>query len=279
MEKIMTKEVETSLIVPQIWSEKWYDTLLAELPFASLISTDYEGEIAAVGDTVKISTMSEFSDAEIVGEADRSDTDLVSLSQQSLLINKMVVKDFMVTNRALLQSLAFVEKMKGMAVYAINKKIQAEIISLIVPSAAAPDHQASYAVGTTLALSDILDAKEALDAQNVPIADRHMILGSAQLNDIFNITQLTSSDFIRDGSPISSGQLPGHIAGFLPGFTTVVGNVAYFFHGSFMTMANQKALGVKEYDQGGTGLRGNRVNTDTLLGIKQLDGLRAYTKS
>jgi len=279
MENIHTKETELSLIVPQMWSEKWYDTLLAELPFAGLIDTQYEGEIQAMGDRVKISTMSEFSEAELVGEADRPDTDLLSVSQQELLINKMVVKDFLVTNRALLQSLPFVEKMKNMAVYAVNKKIQSEIIALIVPSAAAPDHQIAYASGTTLALADILAAKELLDAQNVPTADRHMVLGSAQLNDIFNITQLTSSDFIRDGSPISSGKLPGAIAGFLPDFTTVVGNVAYFFHSSFMTMANQKALMVKEYDQGASGLRGQRVNTDTLLGIKQLDGLRVVTIS
>lgn len=278
-DSIMTKATELSVLVPQVWSQKYYDTLLLELAFGAIISKDYEGEIQALGDRVKISTVPEFSDAEVVGEADRADAGAVTATQQELLINSMIVKDFMVTSRALMQSIPFMEKLKELAVFSINKKIQSLIIALIVPNAAAPDHSIAYDSGTTLSLADLLEAKELLDAQNVPMSDRHLVVGSAQLNDIFNITGFTSSDFVASGAPLSSGQLPAQLLGFMPHFTTAVGNVSYLFHSSFMTMASQKGLSVNEYEQGVNGLRATRVNCDTLIGIKQLDGLRVVSIS
>lgn len=275
---IHTKGTELSVLVPQQWSQKYYDVLLATLAFASVVSRDYEGEIKALGDRVKISTLPEFVDAEIVGEADRVDAVAVTATQQELLINKMIVRDFMVTSQSLMQSIPFMEKMKEYAVYSINKKIEKEIIANIVPNAAAPDHSIAYASGTTLALADLLAAKELLDAQNVPMSDRHIVLGSAQINDVFNINQLVSADYIATaGSPIQSGELQGLLAGFKPAFTTLVGNVAYLFHASFMTMASQKGMTVSEHDQNVNGLRATRVNCDTLMGLKQLDGLRVVS--
>jgi hypothetical protein len=64
MDQIIGTDSAVSLIVPQVWSRRYYDVLLAELPFASLISTDYEGEISNLGDTVKISTVPEFGECE-----------------------------------------------------------------------------------------------------------------------------------------------------------------------------------------------------------------------
>lgn len=278
MDKIITKATEASVLVPQQWSEKYFEVLLAELPFNSLISRDYEGEIQAVGDTVKISTIPEFDDAEVLPEGERSDADAITATQQSLVINQQVVKDFIVTNRAVLQSIPFVEKLKMMAVYAINKKIQALIISLIVPSVS-PDQTIAYTSGTTLALADILNAKELLDAQSVPLANRHAVMGSAQLNDIFNITGFTSSDFVASNAPLLNGQIPSQLVGFAPHFTTLVGNTSTWFHDSFMTIAAQEGMTTKEYDQGAQGLRSSRINNDTLFGIKQLDEKRVVTIS
>lgn len=273
MNEFMKTSNEVSAIVPQQWSSKYYDVLLAELVFESLISRDYEGEIQNVGDTVRIPTIPEFDEAVELGEADAADADSVVATTQSLVINRRVVKDFIVTNKALLQSLPFVEKLKEMAVYAIQKKIQAIIISLTVPSTS-PDHTIPYDSGTTLTLADLLEGKELMDNQNIPMSNRHLVLGSAQLNDVFNITGFTSSDFVASGSPLQSGQLPAQLLGFMPHFTTVVGNVSTMFHPSFMTIAAQQGMSVKEYDLGVDGIRASRVNTDTLIGVKQLDEKR-----
>lgn len=278
-DQVMKASAELSVLVPQIWSRRHYDVLLAELPFNSVISRDYEGEIQNLGDRVKISTFPEFADAGELAEDQKADADAITVTQQELVINKRVFKDFIITNKAMLQSLPAMEKLQELAIYAIQKKIQKLIISLVVPSASAPDHSIAYDSGTTLALADMLEAKELLDAQDVPMANRHMVLGSAQWNDIFNITGFTSSDFLLSGAPLQTGELPAALLGFQPHLTTEVGNVAYFFHSSFMTIAAQQGLSVKEYDLGVEGKRAVRVNIDTLLGIKQLDGLRVVTIS
>lgn len=277
--QVMTAGTELSVIVPEIWSRRYYDVLLADLPFNSIIARDWEGEISNLGDTVKISSFPEFSEGDIIAEDQAADADSVTISQQSLVINKRIVKDFILTNRAMLQSLQAMDKLQEMAVYAVNKKIQTEIIADVVPSASAPDHQISYDAGTTLALADILEAKELLDAQDVPFSDRHTVMGSAQLNDVFNITGFTSSDFLVSGAPVQTGQLPAALLGFMPHFTTVVGNTSYWFHRTFMTMAAQDALNINVYDLGVEGKRAARVNVDTLIGIKQLDDERVVTLS
>jgi hypothetical protein len=265
---------EVSVLVPQKWSEKYYDTLLADLPFNSLISTDYEGEIQGVGDTVKIPTIPEFLEAsELPTEESVNDAEAVTVTSQNLVINKMIVKDFIVTDKSKMQSIAFMDKLEQLAIYSIQKKIQSLIISLTVPSAA-PDHTINSVTLGVYALADILASKELLDNQNVPQANRHKVLGAGPLNDIFNIAGFTSSDFVASGSPLASGQLPAQLVGFMPHFTTVVGSVVYDFHSSYFTMASQKGVEVKEYDLGVIGKRGTRVNCTTLLGMKQLSDKR-----
>lgn len=268
---------EVSVLVPQVWSQRYYDVLLAELPFNAVVSRDYEGEIQALGDTVKISSIPEFDEAVELAEDARNDADAVTATQQSLTINKILAKDFIVTNKAQMQSIPFVDKLRELAVYAIMKKYQALIISLIVPNASTPDHSIAYDSGTTLALADMLEAKELLDAQDVPMQGRHFVVGAAQLNDIFNITGFTSSDFLVSGAPLASGQLPPSLLGFMPHFTSVVGNTSYWFHESFFTVASQRGMNVREYDLGVDGKRAARVNSDVLAGFKQLDGLRVVT--
>lgn len=277
--QIMTAQTELSAIVPEVWSQRFYDVLLNELPFAALISRDYEGEIQALGNIVNIATIPEFSDATELAEDAAGDADAVTIATQQLVINKRIYKDFIVTNTARLQSLPFVDALQEMAVYAVNKKIDAIIASNIIPSASNPDHQIAYDSGTTLQLSDILEAKELLDKANVPMSDRHAVMGPAQANDIFNITGFTSSDFVLAGSPLTTGELSQKLVGFMPHMSNAVGNTSYWFHRSFFAMAVQQGLNIREYDLGGTGLRATRVNVDVLAGFKQLDGKRVVSIS
>lgn len=268
---------ELSVLVPEVWSQKYYDVLLAELPFNSLVSRDWEGEIQGLGDTVNISQFPEFGDAVELPEDARNDAASITVTQLQLVINKRIAQDFIITNQAMLQSLPAMQKLQELAIYSIMKKIQALIISLIVPNSSNPDHSIAYDSGTTLALADALEAKELLDAQDVPMSDRHMVVGSAQLNDLFNITGFMSNDFVNSGGSLQNGQLPPQLLGFNPHFTSLVGNTSYWFHSSFFTMAAQQGMSVSQYDLGVDGKRAMRVNCDTLIGLKQLDGLRVVT--
>jgi len=275
----MRAGTETAAIVPEIWSAKFYDVLLAELPFNESVSREYEGEIQNLGDIVNISSVPEFDEAQNIAEDQRNDAEAVTITGQQLTINKRFAKDFIVTKRSQLQSLPFMDQVRDKAIYSIMKAMQSQIITDTVPSAAAPDHQIAYDSGTTLALADMLEAKELLDAQNVPSMMRKSIVGSAQLNDLFNITSFNSKDFIPAGSPQSSGVFDTPLLGFDVRWTTEVGTTSYFFHPSYMTMAIQDQLSVSVYDLGVDGKRAARVNVDLLAGFKQLDDERVVTIS
>lgn len=277
MDQIHTSASQLSAIVPEVWSQQWYDVLLAELPFNAVVARQYEGEIKALGNTVHINSIPEFGDAEDLAEDGAADADSVTISQVDLVINKQIVKDFIVTDKALLQSLPFMDKLRDLAVYAVNKKVQRYIIEASIPSASGPDHSIAYDSSTTLALADMTEVKELLDNQDVPALGRHCVLGSPQTNDIFNITGFTSRDFLLAGSPLQSGLIPDQLLGFKPHMTTEVGNTSYWFHESFFTMAAQKNLEINQYDLGVTGKRAQRVNVTTLAGFKLLDSLRLVT--
>lgn len=280
-DKVMSTLNETSVLVPEIWSQQFYDTLLAELPFASVVDRSYQGEIQNLGDTVKISTVPEFGEATELAEDGRADADSVTITQQSLVINKRTVKDFIITNKSLLQCIPFVDKLRDLAVYSVMKKIESTIIAASIPSASAPDHQISYDSGTTLALADLLEAKELLDVQDVPMSSRHIVMDAPQYNDIYNITNFTSSDYLTSGSVgvTESGEIPTMLVGFQPHLSTLANAVTYLFHSSYLTVAMQGGMNVNQYDLGVDGVRATRINIDALYGLKLLDDTRIVSIS
>jgi hypothetical protein len=280
--QIMTAGTEAAVLVPEVWSQRFKEVNRAQLPFLDSVSRDYEGEISDMGDTVKISQVPDFSQASLLAEGASGDAEAITVTQQSLVINQRPYKDFIVTKRAQLQSIPFMDKLRESAVYSIQKKMQALIIDAIVPSAATPDHQIAYDSGSTLALADILEAKELLMGANGPAGDQlehQMVVSEAQWNDLYNITGFTSRDFVPAGSPLASGEFAVPLAGFRPRFTSVASNVTYLFHPSFLTLAVQENLNIEVVGMGAEGHRSTRLNVDLLMGVLQLDDQRVVTIS
>ena len=92
------------------------------------------------------------------------------------------------------------------AVAAFNRSIDDEIIAAFLATAyGGVDGSTSYTFDTSgfqiavastgLTLSKLLAAKQKLDAQEVPEEDRHIVIGSKQLQDLLNVTEVKSSDF------------------------------------------------------------------------------------
>lgn len=277
-DQVMTGGTELAELRPEVWSAMFYPTLMEALPFNDSVSREYEGEIRALGNKVNITSFPQFGEAEVILENQRSDAQGVTATGIDLTVNKLVVKDFIVTDVARVQTIDAMNELRDLAFFSILKKMQSIIISTIAPSSSAPDHSISYDSGTTLALADILEGKELLDGSDVEQGNRIMVNGAAQHNDIFNITGLTSRDFV-DGASMQSGALPGQVLGFTPKMTSEAGNTTYLFHPRFMLVAIQQSLGVKAYDQGGQGLRSTRVNTSILFGLVQASNLRVVTLS
>ncbi len=276
-DQVMTAGTELDAIRPEVWSAAWYPTLLEALPMNDSVARTYEGEIRKLGDKVNITSFPQFSEAEVILENQKVDADGITAANTQLTVDKMIVKDFIVTDLAQIQSLDASNALRDLAFFSIMKKMQSILLALVVPSSSSPDHSIAYDSGTTLALADILEAKELLDNADVPDdGTRNMLLGAAQWNDIFNITGLTSRDFVSSGG-MESGSLPARVLGFNPKMTTEAGSTSYFFHPIFLQMAVQRDLQVKVYDQGGQGYRSARVNSTMLMGAVQVSSLRVVT--
>jgi len=275
-DQIMTSDNQLAGIKPELWSAKFFPTLLERLPFNASVARDYENEIQALGDIVNINEFPQFDNAEEILENQRVDADGVTASKTQLVINKQVVKDYILTKKAKIQTIEAGNELRDLAMHAIMKKMQQIIIAEIVPQASG---QIGYDSGTTLALADILEAKELLDGDDVEENGREMIVGSAQSNDLFNITGFTSRDYIPAGSPLTQGAITTPIMGFNFKWTTEVGNVSHFFHPVYMQMAVQQNPDVKVYDLGVDGKRAERVNMDVLFGVKQISNKRVVTAS
>jgi hypothetical protein len=276
-DQVMTKGSELDGITPELWSAKFYPTLLEKFPFNESVSRDWEGEIQALGDIVNINDFPQFDVAQDILEDERADADAITANKQQLTINKQVVKDYILTKRALKQSMDAEAKLRDLALHSIMKRMHQIIVAEVSPSSSAPDHSIAYDSGTTLALADILEAKELLDTQDVEAMGRVAIVGAAQENDLFNITGFTSRDYVPAGSPLSTGSITTPVLGFQLKTTTEVGNTSYWFHPMFLTMAVQQSPDVKVYDLGVDGKRATRVNMDVLFGVKQLSNLRVVT--
>lgn len=278
-DEVMRRATELDALVPEFWSAEFYPTLLENLPFNGSVARDYEGEISDLGDIVNISTFPQFDSAQEILEDERADADSVTPTKTQLVIDKQVVKDYVLTKKAMKQSIDAQMQLRDLALHAIMKKMQNVIIAAVAPSTSSPDHVIAYDSATTLALADILEAKELLDDADVEELGRTAILGSAQQNDLFNITGFVSRDFIPAGSPLASGAFPTPILGFQVKWTSEAGNTSYFFNPIFMQVAVQQEPQVNVYDQGVDGKRGTRVNMDVLFGVKQLSNLRVVTIS
>lgn len=271
----MKADVELAAAIPEIWSAAFYPTLLEKLPFASSVAMDYQGEIANLGDTVNITSFPQFDEAEEILESQAVEAEATTLTNIQLVINKQLAKDFIITKKADIQSLEVMNALRDLALHSILKKMQKIIIAAIVPSTS-PDHTIAYDSGTTLALADILEAKELLDNADVEEGGRGMILGAAQLNDLFNITGVVSTDFGQSGS-LSSGQISKPIMGFNVKWTSEVGNTAYFMHPLAIEMAVQQNPTPSVHDLGAQGVRAMRVNMEVLFGLKLASDLRVVT--
>jgi hypothetical protein len=273
MDQVMTAASELSVLVPEIWSGKFYNTLLASTPFNDVVGRDYEGDIQALGDTVNITSFPQFDVAEDLAENGVSEADSITATQSQLVINHMLVKDFIVTYRAEVQSIDASMQLMDLAMYAIMKKMQAILIADTVASASSPDHQIAYASPSTLAVADILGGKELLDTQNVEEVGRKMIVGPAQLNDLLAVSTFTSRDYV-DGKAVQTGGVSSPVFGFDLRWTSEAGNTAYLFHPLYMQAAVQRAPKVGVYDVGVNGKRATRFNFTALFGNVQVSNVR-----
>lgn len=284
---IFTGGAELAALVPTIWSPKFYEVLRATMPFIGSVAEDWQGDIANLGDTVNILQVPDFPVANLLPQGTKGDATVVTATKTPLVINMRPYIDFIVEDIAVIQSIDALNMLRDSAIYAIMRSVQNQIVSVIVP---ASGNSLNYTSGTTLALADLLAVGRKLDGLNVPRQGRVMVLGTSQLNDLFNVQQFTSRDYTKGladpgNSPMITGNFNDTILGWTLKYSSLYGTgsagsaTTYFFHPRFAAIAFQKALNAKSAEGTWDGVRATRFNMDILMGVKQLDGNRVATLS
>jgi N4-gp56 family major capsid protein len=89
------------------------------------------------------------------------------------------------------------------------------ITELKLASTAAPDHLVDYVdgAGDTLALADIANARALLNRQNVPMADRYMMISPEKEKNLLNIENFISAEKYASREALLEGEI-GRIFGF-----------------------------------------------------------------
>jgi len=217
-----TGNVTTTTIdafIPDVWSnEVIYQTVNASV-LARFVKTNYDGEIAAYGNTVKVPKYSAVTIGSKSGNTAVTYTTYTE-SVATITIDKHKYAAFRVEDIAVAQS-----KPDSIAAYSaqagrgLAKQIDTDVSSLLVDSAVTQN------VGTmaSSAWGDITDALirsavQKLDEANAPEAGRVLVVTPAQKNVILGLDKFSKADSLS-GDVIRTGML-----GTIYGCTVVVSN-------------------------------------------------------
>ncbi len=276
MDPIISASGAVSAIIPEVWSARYTERFNDLLVFPGLIRRDYEGEITSLGDTVHIPSLPDVSAQNLI-EGAKGDTTAITATKTSLIVNRRSYVDFEITDQAELQSIPFMDQLREIAINAIMRKMQDDLISDIAPSTAAPDHTLAYDNGTTLADADLLEALDLERVANWPESDKFLITGAQQYNDLLNIQKFYDKTINDGNAVVNNGQMLAPVYGHKVGWTTAMGTRTLLFHLSFMQAAVQRGLGLSLHDLGGQGKRSFRLNVDLLWGAKQIHSDRVIS--
>jgi hypothetical protein len=191
-------------LIQTTWSKRFYESLKNKMQLASLFSRDYEGEIKAMGDTVKVNTITVAAAETLTSDKDKFKASKIVVAQKSLTVNRRTVHAVEITDLAQLQSIPFMEQLKSEMTYQVMLKMEQEVLAEIRANAT------TYAIATsgTYVKDDLIDARSkaaSLLWGNLP--DRYSAIGIGYYGDLLKSSVLTSTDFI-DGRPLLDQKLP-----------------------------------------------------------------------
>lgn len=197
---------------PEIWSAELLVALEKTLVFGSLCNRDYEGEISAAGDTVRITSIAAPTIGTYTVHTDITVED-VDDSQQTLLIDQAKYFAFEVDDVEARQAAGNVlPEQTRKAGYGIADVIDQYIAGLLKTGAAGQEIATDILVSSAGAVYDsLVDLGVTLDTNNVPTAGRWVVLPPVAHGNVQKDTR-----FVGAGSPtdVRDNGLVGAAAGF-----------------------------------------------------------------
>ena len=258
--------------IQKFWSPLFAKELREQLLLGGLVSKDYQGALQRKGDTVYVSQVTApAGQLKSIGvDADSFDTDLLTTNRIAIVADKRAVAAYEIEDIVDLQSQLDKEMsdVREALMYAMSKKVNDYIYSLVAPSASAPDHTVTGV--TTFAASDLANVRKLAAESQWPMdGNWWALLSPAYYADMLNAQTLTSSDYIGAETPVVGGQIVSKRFGFnIVEDNSRTGDYGLFFHPSWMNLVMQTEPVFKLSDLHSNKQFGYVLSVDLVFGCK-----------
>jgi len=260
-------------LIPEIWSPKMYDELRSKILFANTFSREYEGAIKNMGDTVRVNQVNAPTGEILTDDTVAFSSELLNTTQFNIVANKRASAAFEISDLGQLQSMSFQAEAQEALVYSIRKQLENDIISALVPSALAPDHDIAPAVIGDLAAVDLGAIRTLMSKALIPTTNRKLFLDPQYYGDILDDAKVMSRDY-------TSGNLsePGVADAFM-GFQImehdgIAADTGFAVHPSALQLVMQQDIRIKISDLHSNNKYGYLVSADFVYGYQLFDDTR-----
>jgi len=263
---------EVSNQIQKYWSPIFTKQLREALLLGGLVDKKYQGAIARQGDTVRVSQVNAPTGQLLtVGtNADSFESEAISTSYVDIVADKRAVASYEFQDLVELQSQISNENPEVMEAlkFAMAKKINDYLYTLVNPSTSAPDHNRSSI--TDFNASELATNRMLAAQAKWPQDGRwYALLDPSYYSDLMNASTLASSDYGAADAPTISGQVALKRFGFnILEDNSRSTDTGLLFHPDFLHMVSQTEVQVKISDLHSNKRFGVVMSTDMVFGAK-----------
>ena len=213
--------------IPTIWSARLLENLQNTLVFgqAGVMNTDYEGEISAYGDTVKINNIGAVSIGDYTKNGTITDAEELTDATRNLVINQAKYFNFKIDDiDKIQQNPKLMDAAMKEAAYGLANTADKHYASQYVEAAAnnlIGTDAAPIAVTKETAYDYLVDLSTKLDEANVPADGRWVIVPP-----FYEGLLLKDSRFVAAGTSTTDDRLANGLVGRAAGFNILKSNNA-----------------------------------------------------
>ncbi len=209
--------------IPAVWSAQLLTALDKSLVYAGLCNRDYEGEISAYGDQVKINSLGDVTVGDYVKNTDIAAAETLTDAQRILVIDQSKYFNFQVDDvDAAQQKPKVMQEAMSRAAYALADKADQYIAGLYTEisgtntmgSDASPISIAvAAAQGVSPAYEKLVDLAVKLDEANVPKTGRWVVIPPWYHGLLLKDSRFISAGTLKTDDVLANGFV-GRAAGF-----------------------------------------------------------------
>lgn len=184
---------DEALNIPELWAKEIQENRVNNLVMWSLIDGRYSSEISQKGDTLHINFLDEITDSTATNSAvsgltiDGLDTDQVDLLIDRYIRKVLGVQDVLKAQSAYEFRAPYTQRLGRYLDRALDEEVMRKAVA-----GAGSTVTVTGNTNTTLAFADVVKAAAVLDAANVPVDGRSLVVNGYGLGDLRQVPEFTA---------------------------------------------------------------------------------------